>query len=158
MGSTRYRALVLDPSAHHDDGKVVSGEDQEGTCNGDTLSHEIDQRPNIRGKASAGAPAGPYNTEGTCEAYSTDACARLQENGMEGNGLSTHDAFVMSLRTGRGMSPKLDGESGLRRHGCGKPEWNSDTAGATSLGTPRLTRLSDESAVAVRVAVKVSVT
>lgn len=123
----------------------------------DTLSHEIDQRPYVRGKSSAGAPTRSYNAEGISEAYSSDACARPQENGTEGNGLLAHDAFVASLRTGRGDVPKVDGESGLRRHGGGKPEWNSDTTGATSLGTPPITRLPDESAVAVKVAMKVSI-
>lgn len=165
----------------------------------DALTHEIDQRPNVRGSLSdaASAPRASRNDKmmgagvgmntrtgrgrNATDYYAANGNASQsrrvgdmdrQRGGREEIGESVHDNengleeevsenadFFASLREadGAGSLRKENagggrgGKGGLRKHGTRRPDWNSDTAGASSLGEAHTEHVTDNSPAAIQV-------
>lgn len=148
------------------------------TNTGDTLSYEVNQRPTVRGSLSDTAPAAEWSREdiGDDRHVEVDPDGRYTQNGKHRDGqhtadpmrqyegrtrehdgrieqhptatksVSANEAFVSSLRSGEPVE-----EDSARRTPRRKPDWNSDTTGAASLGDPWTRHMTDNSSAAVEV-------
>ncbi|CAM9121210.1 unnamed protein product [Ectocarpus sp. 6 AP-2014] len=199
-GPTRETAVAqnggaygeYDPATKRGAGDAFNGEGGRrpaaAATGDDALSHELEQRPHVRGAIAEehrpGQPRhrhddqsgrrtvgddGPVHAGGAEEAAAT----RRYSGGATGENGNPHPAeprdrierpegadFLASLRGGEGAAAGANRRRGGSRVGPGRqaararhgrrPEWNSDTGAAASLGSPRAAIVTDNSPSAVQ--------
>lgn len=153
-------------------GQIRQGENGAGR---DALSHEVDQRPNVRGSLSkAMSPTSHQSSSTEGGARRVARTSHPNRSDYDGHGRKIvrypddgsdartspdeHDAFYASLRGGGARGGSVRRGSGGGGRGCAgkkqavrRPEWNSDTATVDFLGDPRTVHVTDNSPLAIQV-------
>lgn len=173
-GPTREEARRYDTGVDSGHGGSSFGADAGRPAgSGDALTHEVDQRPHVRGSLNEGPQGWPDHGVGGSEVgrgherESIEPSVTRRDGSYRGWGLE---------RGQRDPGPERDqlavGEDGafftsLRGEGCGRngdgvsrrsakryprrPEWNNDTAGAASLGGAHVAIVTENSPASVQV-------